>query len=254
MLLKGKKAAIFGVANTHSIAYGIASAFRREGAELALSYLNDALKKRVQPIAEELGAAFTFPCDVAQDEDLRGSAEAVKEQWGGIDILVHSVAFAAKEDLKGRFLDTSREGFKLALDISAFSLVGLCRAFESLLNPGASILCMTYYGSQKMIPNYNVMGVAKAALESSVRYLATDLGPAGVRINAISAGPVRTLASSGISGFHHIGELFTQRAPLGRLVSITEIGNAAVFLASDLSSAVTGEILYVDNGFQSTAL
>jgi enoyl-[acyl-carrier protein] reductase I len=254
MLLEGKKAVIFGVANKHSIAYGISSAFQRQGAKLAFSYLNDALKKRVEPISEELGGDFTFPCDVSSDEDIARSAELVKERWGTVDILVHSVAFAARDDLKGRFLDTSREGFRLALDVSAYSLVALCKAFEPLLNPNASILCMTYYGSQKMIPNYNVMGVAKAALESSVRYLATDFGPVGIRVNAISAGPIRTLASSGISDFHQIGNMFEQRAPLRRLVTIDEVGNTAAFLASDLSSAITGEIIYADNGFQSTAL
>ena len=254
MLLEGKKAVIFGVANKHSIAYGISSAFRREGARLSFSYLNDALKKRVDPISAELGGDFTFPCDVSSDEDIARSAETVKEQWGQVDILVHSVAFASRDELKGRFLNTSREGFKLALDISAYSLVGLCRAFEPLLAPNASIICMTYYGSQKMIPNYNVMGVAKAALEASVRYLATDFGPTGVRVNAISAGPIRTLASSGISDFHQIGAMFEQRSPMHRLVTIDEVGNTAVYLASDLSSAVTGEVIYADNGFRTTAL
>ena len=185
MILEGKKAVIFGVANKHSIAYGISSAFRREGASLAFSYLNDALKKRVEPISEELSGDFTFPCDVSSDEDIARSAELVAEKWGKIDVLVHSVAFASKDDLKGRYLDTSRDGFRLALDVSAYSLVALCKAFEPLLNPGASVLCMTYYGSEKMIPNYNVMGVAKAALEASVRYLATDFGPMNVRVNAI---------------------------------------------------------------------
>ena len=254
MILEGKKAVIFGVANKHSIAYGISSAFRREGAQLSFSYLNDALKKRVDPISEELSGDFTFPCDVSSDEDIARSAELVKEKWGKVDILVHSVAFASKDDLKGRYLDTSRDGFKLALDVSAYSLVALCKAFEPLLTPGASVICMTYYGSEKMIPNYNVMGVAKAALEASVRYLATDFGPVNVRVNAISAGPIRTLASSGISDFHQIGAMFEKRAPLHRLVTIDEVGNAAAFLASDLASGVTGEILYVDNGFQSTAL
>ena len=254
MLLEGKKAVIFGVANKHSIAYGISSAFRREGASRAVSDLNDALKKRVDPICAELSGDFTFPCDVSSDEDIARSAALVAEKWGKIDVLVHSVAFASKDDLKGRYLDTSRDGFKLALDVSAYSLVALCKAFEPLLNPGASVICMTYYGSEKMIPNYNVMGVAKAALEASVRYLATDFGPAEVRVNAISAGPIRTLASSGISDFHQIGAMFEKRAPLHRLVTIDEVGNAAAFLASDLASGVTGEILYVDNGFQSTAL
>ena len=223
MLLKDKKAVIFGVANTHSIAYGIASAFRREGASLAFSYLNDALKKRVVPISEELDGAFTFPCDVSSDEDILNAAQAVKERWGSVDVLVHSVAFADKEDLKGRFIDTSREGFKIAMDISAYSLIAICKAFEPLLNPHSSVLCMTYYGSQKTIPNYNVMGVAKAALEASVRYLAVDLGKNDIRVNAISAGPIRTLASSGISGFHQIGELFEQRAPIHRLVNIRQL-------------------------------
>ena len=254
MLLEGKKAAIFGVANKHSIAYGISSAFRREGAKLCFSYLNDALKKRVEPICAELGGDFTFPCDVSSDDDIARSAELVREQWGQVDVLVHSVAFAARDDLKGRFLDTSREGFKLALDISAYSLVGLCRAFAPLLAPGASVICMTYYSSQKMIPNYNVMGVAKAALEASVRYLATDFGPEGIRVNAISAGPIRTLASSGISDFHQIGNMFEQRAPLRRLVTIEDVGNTAVYLASPLSAAVTGEVVYADNGFRTTAL
>ncbi len=254
MLLAGKKALIFGVANTHSIAYGISSAFKREGASLAFSYLNDSLKKRVLPISEELGGDFTFPCDVSSDEDIRNAAELVKSRWGGVDILVHSVAFAQKEDLKGRFIETSRDGFRVALDISAYSLIALCRAFEPMLNPGASVICMTYYGSQKVITNYNVMGVAKAALEACVRYLSVDLGKNNMRINAISAGPIRTLASSGISGFHNIGELFEKRAPLERLVTIDEVGNTAVYLASSMSSAVTGHVLYADNGFHGTAL
>ena len=253
MLLSGKKAVIFGVANNRSIAYGISSAFRREGASLAFSYLNDALKKRVLPISEELGGDFTFPCDVSQDEDMARAVETVRSQWGSVDVLVHSVAFAPKEDLKGRFIDTSREGFRIALDISAYSLVAMCKAFEPLLNPGASVICMTYYGSQKAIPNYNVMGVAKAALEASVRYLSVDLGKKDVRINAISAGPIRTLAASGISDFHKIGEIFEAQAPLSRLVTTGEIGNAAVFLASSLSSAVTGHVLYADNGFHGIA-
>jgi enoyl-[acyl-carrier protein] reductase I len=254
MLLEGKKAAIFGVANQRSIAYGIASAFKREGAELCFSYLGDALKKRVEPICEELGGAFTFPCDVSSDEDIARSAELVAEKWGKLDILVHSVAFANREDLKGRFIDTSRDGFNLAMDISAYSLVAMARAFEPLLNPGASILCMTYYGAQKVITNYNVMGVAKAALEASVRYLAKDFGPADIRVNAISAGPIRTLAASGIGDFHQIGSIFSSRAPKGRLVTIEEVGNTAAFLASDYASGITGECVFVDNGFQSVAI
>ena len=254
MLLEGKKAAIFGVANKHSIAYGISSAFQREGAQLCFNYLGDALKKRVEPISEELGGDFIFPCDVSKDEEIAAAAELVKEKWGKLDILVHSVAFANRDDLKGRYLDTSREGFRLALDISAYSLVALCKAFEPLLNPGASILCMTYYGAQKVITNYNVMGVAKAALEASVRYLAKDFGPADIRVNAISAGPIRTLAASGIGDFHQIGSIFSSRAPKGRLVTIEEVGNTAAFLSSDYASGITGECVFVDNGFNSVAI
>lgn len=254
MLLEGKKAVVYGVANTHSIAYGISSALKREGADLAFSYLNDALKKRVLPISDELGGAFTFPCDVAKDEDIAASAEIVAKEWGKIDVLIHSVAFADRSDLQGRFIDTSRDGFKLALDISAYSLVALCKAYEPLLNPGASIICMTYYGSQKVVPNYNVMGVAKAALEASVRYLATDMGKNDIRVNAISAGPIRTLAASGISDFHKIGNIFEEKAPLHRMVTIQQVGNAAAFLASDMSSGITGEVLYVDNGFNTIGM
>ncbi len=254
MLLEGKKALIFGVANNRSIAYGISSAFRREGARLAFSYMGDAIKKRVEPISEELGGDFTFQCDVSSDEQIARTAELVKEQWGSVDVLVHSVAFAPKEDLHGRFIDTSREGFRTALEISAFSLTALCRAFEALFNPGASVICMTYYGSQKKIPNYNVMGVAKAALESSVRYLASDLGEKNVRINAISAGPIKTLSASGISDFRVILDHIEANAPLKRNVTIDEVGNVALFLASNLSSAVTGDIIYADSGFQTVGI
>ena len=254
MLLEGKKALIFGVANNRSIAYGISSAFKRQGARLAFSYMGDAIKKRVEPISEELGGEFTFPCDVTSDAQIEQTVGLVREKWGSVDILVHSVAFAHKEDLHGRFIDTSRDGFRTALEISAFSLVALSKAFEPLFNPGASVICMTYYGSQKMIPNYNVMGVAKAALEASVRYLATDLGPKNIRVNAISAGPIKTLSASGISDFREILNHIEERAPLKRNVTIDEVGNTAVFLASELSSAVTGDIIYADSGFQTIGI
>ena len=254
MLLERKKALVFGVANNKSIAWGISQSFKAAGARLAFNYVGDAIKKRLDPLAEEIGGEFTFQCDVTDDAQIQAAADLVKEKWGEVDILVHSVAFANREDLSGRFLDTSRAGFHLALDISAYSLLGICRAFAPLMNEGGSVMAMTYYGSTKIVPGYNVMGVAKAALEASVRYLATDFGPANVRVNAISAGPIRTLASSGISDFHQIGAMFEKRAPLHRLVTIDEVGNAAAFLASDLASGVTGEVLYVDNGFQSTAL
>ena len=254
MLLKGKKALIMGVANNRSIAYGISSAFAREGARLAFSYAGDAIKKRVEPICEELGGEFTFPCDVSSDAEIAAAAEKVKEKWGKIDVLVHSVAYAPKEELAGRYLDTSRDGFRVALDISAYSLVGLCRAFEPLMDEGSSVICMTYFGAQKLVPNYNVMGVAKAALEASVRYLASDLGEKGVRINAISAGPIKTLASSGISDFKLIFNHIEEHAPLRRNVTTEDVGKAAVFLASDLGSAVTGEVMFVDCGYNNMGI
>ena len=254
MLLQGKKAVVFGVANTRSIAYGIARTFRANGAEIALSWVGEALKKRVEPIAEELGAAFAFPCDASKDEDIAASADTVREKWGSADILVHAVAFANRDELQGRYIDTTRAGFAMALDISAYSLVSMCKHFEPILNEGASVLTLSYYGAQKHIPNYNVMGVAKAALESSVRYLAHDLGAKNIRINAISAGPLKTLASSGISGFnkilHHI-ETFT---PLKKNLSIEEVGNTALFLASPLASGITGDVIFVDAGYHTSGI
>ena len=254
MLLEGKKVLIFGVANNRSIAYGISEACRNEGARLAFSYMGDAIKKRIEPISEELGGEFNFLCDVSNDLQIADTVELVKEKWGQIDGLIHSVAFAHKEDLHGRFLDTTRTGFATALDISAYSLVALCKAFEPLFSPSASVLTLTYYGSEKVIPNYNVMGVAKAALEASVRYLATDLGPMGVRINAISAGPIKTLSSSGISEFRTILDQIEARAPMHRNVTIAEVGNMAAFLCSNRASAVTGDIIYVDCGVNTMGL
>lgn len=254
MLLQNKKALIFGVANNRSIAYGIAQAFKDQGASLAFSYAGDAIKKRVEPIAEELGGEFTFQCDVTSDADIAESARIVKEKWGSVDILVHSVAFAQREDLQRRYIETSRDGFHLALDVSAYSLPALCCAFESLLNPGGSVLAMTYYGAEKVITNYNVMGVAKAALEASVRYLSMDLGARNVRINAISAGPIKTLAASGIHDMRVILSHMESHSPLKRNVTIEDVGNTAVYLASDLSSAVTGEVLHVDSGYSVTGI
>ena len=249
MLLKDKKALIFGVANNRSIAYGIACEFKKHGANLAFNYAGDALKKRVEPIAEELGADLVFPCDVSDDAQIADAVETVKKRWDSVDILVHSVAYAPREDLHGRFIDTSREGFRIATDISAYSLVCLCKAFEPMFAPKASVLTMTYYGSQKAIVSYNIMGVAKAALEASVRYLAVDLGARGVRINAMSAGPIKTLASSGVAGFRDVLHQIEERAPLHANVTIEDVGRAAVFLASDLSSGSTGNIHYVDSGY-----
>ena len=249
MLVQGKKALIFGVANDKSIAYAIAKELKDNGAAIALSYAGEALKKRVEPIHEELGSEFLFQCDVASDEAIAESAEIVKEKWGSFDILVHSVAFANRDDLKGRYVDTSREGFHLAMDISAYSLVALCKAFDPLLSDNGSVMAMTYYGAEKVITNYNIMGVAKAALECSVRYLAMDLGERGIRVNAISAGPLKTLASSGISGFKTILATIEERAPLRRNIIQEDVGKTGLFLASDLSRAITGEVIYVDSGY-----
>ncbi|MDR0339510.1 MAG: enoyl-ACP reductase [Desulfovibrio sp.] len=254
MLLAGKKAVIFGVANNRSIAYGIAKALRDNGADIALSWLGEALKKRVEPIAKELGAAFTFPCDASRDEDIAAAVETVKGHWGKADIIIHAVAFANRDDLQGRYIDTSRAGFALALDVSAFSLVAICKHFEPVLNDDASVLTLTYYGAQKQITNYNVMGVAKAALEASVRYLAYDLGERGIRINAISAGPIKTLAASGISDFHKILNHIERYTPLKKNVTIDEVGNAALFLVSPLASGISGDIIFVDAGYHTSGI
>ena len=254
MLLKDKKALIFGVANNKSIAYGIANQFKAHGARLAFSYAGEALKKRVEPISEELDGEYLFPCDVSSDAELTAGVEMVKTQWGQVDVLIHSIAFANRDDLKGRYVDTSREGFRLAMDISAYSLVALCQHYEPLMAPNCSVICLTYLGAERVIPNYNVMGVAKAALEASTRYLAADLGEKGIRVNAISAGPIKTLAASGISGLKFILGTIEERAPLRRNVTIDDVGRSALYLASDLASGVTGEVLHVDSGFSTMGI
>lgn len=249
MLLQGKTALIFGVANDHSIAWGIAKAFHAEGATLGFSYAGPTLEKRVRPLAESLGANFIEECDVADDAAIEGVFAKAKARFGKIDILVHAIAFANRDELTGRFVDTSRAGFALAHDISVYSLVALSRAALPLMTDGGAILTLTYYGAEKVVPHYNVMGVAKAALEASVRYLAADLGADGVRVNAISAGPIRTLAASGIGGFRDMQKKFAEQTPLGRGVTIDDVGGTAAFLCSDLASAITGEVLYVDSGY-----
>ena len=249
MLLAGKKALIFGVVNQRSIAYGIARRFKEHGASLALSYAAEPIRKRIEPIAAELGADFVVQCNVGSDEEIAATAAVVKEKWGRVDVLVHSVAYANREDLQGRFIDTSRDGFALALDVSAFSLVALCRAFEPMLPPGASVMTMSYYGSGRVVANYNAMGVAKAALEAGVRYLAVDLGARGVRVNAISAGPVKTMAASAVAGFSKILTHIEERAPLRRNITLDDVGKCALYLASDLSSGTTGDIVFVDSGY-----
>jgi enoyl-[acyl-carrier protein] reductase I len=248
-LVDGKKALIFGVANDHSIAWGIARALHAEGADVGFSSVESLIDKRVRPLAESIGSTFVEPCDVQVESDIA----RVFERWGAthdrLDILVHALAFAKREELAGRFVDTSQEGFTLALDVSAYSLVALSRAALPHLRHGSSIMTLTYYGAEKVIANYNVMGVAKAALEASVRYLAADLGPEGIRVNAISAGPIRTLAAAGISGFKKMYGEFADVAPLRANITPEDVGKTALYLASDLSSAVTGEVIYVDGGF-----
>ncbi len=249
MLMEGKKALVFGVVNERSIAYGIAKSLRDQGARLALGYAAEPIRKRIEPIAADLGADFIFQCNVSSDAEIDAAARTVRERWGSVEAMVHSIAYANREDLAGRFIDTSREGFRLALDVSAYSLVALCRAFEPLFSPGASVITLSYYGSGKVVANYNAMGVAKSALEASVRYLAVDLGKSGVRINAISAGPVKTMAASAISGFRTILETIENRSPLKRNITLEDIGRCALYLASDLSSGTTGEVLFVDSGY-----
>ena len=248
-LLDGKKALIFGVANDHSIAWGIARAFHDEGATLGFSSVESLIEKRVRPLATSIGSTFVEPCDVQSDEQIRGVMAKWREAYGEIDVLVHALAFAKREDLDGEFAATSRDGFALAMDVSAYSLVALVREARPLLHPGSSVLTLTYYGAEKVVSHYNVMGVAKAALEASVRYLAADLGPEGVRVNAISAGPIRTLAAAGIAGFKKLYGSFAEVAPLRSNITPEDVGKTAIWLASDLSSAVTGEVVYVDGGF-----
>jgi enoyl-[acyl-carrier protein] reductase I len=247
--LQGKTAAVFGVANKRSIAWAIAQQMQQAGAQLAITYQNERLKQEAADLIAELPNAQAFQCDVSRDEEIAQLFEQLKERYGKLDALVHSIAYAPAEDLKGEFADTSREGFRIALDTSAYSLVALVRAARPLMTEGGSILTMTYYGSERVIPRYNVMGVAKAALEASVRYLAYDLGKNNIRVNAISAGPIKTLASRGISGFGEMLKEQAERAPLKRNVDVKEVAATAVFLASDAGSGITGETIYVDCGY-----
>ncbi|MEO1959078.1 MAG: enoyl-ACP reductase FabI [Nautiliaceae bacterium] len=249
MIMQGKKGLIVGVANNRSIAYGIAKACKREGAELILTYQNDKLKKRVEKIADELGVKNIYPLDVSKPEEIDALKEAIEKDYGKIDFLVHSVAYAPREALDGRFIDTSKEAFNIAMEISVYSLIELVKKFENTINDGGSVLTLTYLGSQRYIPHYNVMGVAKAALEASVRYLAVDLGKRKIRINALSAGPIKTLAASGIGDFSEILKYNEKNSPLRKNVTIDEVGNSGMYLLSDLSSGVTGEVHFVDAGY-----
>ena len=248
-LLEGKNALVFGVANDHSIAWGIAKALREHGATVGFSSMESLLERRVRPLAASIGSAFVEPCDVRDDAALKAVFDRWASEVGGLDILVHALAFASREDMEGAFVETSRDGFALALDVSAYSLVAIAREARPHLRPDASILTLSYYGAEKVVAHYNVMGVAKAALEACVRYLAADLGPSGVRVNAISAGPVRTLAAQGIAGFRTMYGSFRDVAPLRSNITIQDIAGTAVWLASDLSRQVTGEVVHVDGGF-----
>jgi len=248
-LLAGKRAVVFGVANDHSIAWAIAQALHREGAELAFTYPVESIERRVRPLAESLGSTAVLPCDVSKDEDIAATFANLRECWGHVDVVIHAVAFALRDELKGRFIETSRMGFQIALDVSAYSLVAIARHAEPLMGPGGSLLTLTYFGAEKVLPHYNAMGIAKAALEACVRYLAFDLGPQGIRVNAISAGPLRTLSSAGITGFKAMLHHHAERAPLGRNITSEEVAQTAVYLSSAMGSGVTGEVVHVDAGY-----
>ena len=248
-LMDGKRGIIFGVANEMSIAWGIAQQLHAAGATLAFTYLNGSLEKRVRPLAASLGSTLILPCDVASDEQIEQTFAAVQQEWGKLDFMVHSLAFANREDLKQPFTQTSRQGFQLALDISAYSLVAMTRSAAPLMTDGGSIITMSYLGAERAVPGYNVMGVAKAALEAAVRYLAAELGEQRIRVNAISAGPIRTLAASAVGDFKSKIKLMDDFAPLRRTVTQEEVGKSALYFLSDLASGVTGEVHYVDGGF-----
>lgn len=249
MLMNGKKGLIIGVANNKSIAYGIAKACHAQGATLAFTYLNEQLEKRVRPIAEEFGSSCVYEMDASNPQHIAALVESIKKDMGGIDFFVHAVAFAPKEALDGKFMSVTKEAFSIAMNISVFSLIELTQALAPVMNDGGSILTLSYLGGVKYVPHYNVMGVAKAALETSVKYLAVDLGDRGIRVNAISAGPIKTLAASGIGDFRFILKWNEANAPLRKNVTIDEVGNSAMYLLSDLASGVSGEIHYVDGGY-----
>ncbi len=248
-ILKGKTALIFGVANNRSIAWGITQAFHEQGATIGLSYAGEMLERRVRPLAESIGCTFVEPCDVTKDDEIANVAKKAGQVFGEIDILVHAIAFANRDELTGPYYNTSREGFHLAMDISVFSFTVLAKAFQPLFRPGGSMVTMTYYGGEKVSPHYNVMGVAKAALESSVRYLAYDFGPQDVRVNAISAGPIRTLAAAGVAGFKTMYRKFTEVAPLQQGITAEDVGQTAVYLCSDMAAKTTGQVVFVDSGY-----
>ncbi len=254
-MLKSKKIVITGIANKFSIAYGIAKSMSINGAELAFLYQNERLLKKIKPLAEDLGVETLVECDVSSDASIAKAFQAIKSKWGNIDGLVHSIGFAPTDQLEGDFTEvTTREGFQIAHDISSYSFTALAKAALPILNENSALLTLTYLGSIQSLPNYNVMGLAKASLEANTRFLAASLGKKGVRVNAISAGPIKTLAASGVKNFRSMLSEYAERAPLGRTVTTEEVGNVATFLCSDLASGITGEITYVDAGFNTSAM
>ncbi|KTD08588.1 enoyl-ACP reductase FabI [Legionella jamestowniensis] len=254
--LTGKKALIVGLASNRSIAYGIAKAFHEQGAELAFTYQNEKLQSRVENMAAEFNSNLTFPCDVANDVEVQAVFEQLNRHWNQLDILIHSVAFAPADQISGDFVEhVNRDGFRIAHDISAYSLIALAKAAQPMMqDTQGSILTLSYYGAEKAVPNYNVMGIAKASLEASVRYLAASLGPKGIRVNAISAGPIKTLAAAGIKDFRKMQSVYANSTPLKRNITAEEVGNAAAFLCSDLASGITAEVVHVDAGYHAVSM
>lgn len=250
-IMQGKKGIIFGVSNTHGIAYAIAKQLFDEGADIAFTYAGEVMEKRVRPLAEDMNSKLIMSCDVTKEDEVKAVFAECEKVYGKLDFVVHAVAFANRDDLQGEFINTSKEGWDLALGVSAYSLVSICREARPLMNEGGSVLALTYLGSQYYVANYNIMGVAKAALESSMRYLAMDMGKNGVRVNCLSAGPIKTLAAKGISGFDHMLKAGALKSPLKRNTSLEDVGKAGLFLCSPLASGTTGEILYVDCGCRS---
>ena len=253
-LMSGKRGLVMGVANDRSIAWGIAEKLHQSGAELAFTYQGEALEKRVRPLADKVGSKLVLPCDVSDEAGLDAVFDTIKKEWGGLDFLIHAIAYSDKNELSGMYVDTSRDNFSRTMDISVYSFTAVARRAAALMNDGGSMVTMTYYGAERVMPHYNVMGVAKAALEASVRYLANDLGPRNIRVNAISAGPIRTLAASGIGDFRYILKWNEYNSPLRRNVTIGDVGGAGLFLLSDLGAGVTGEVMHVDAGYHTVGM
>jgi len=248
-LMAGKRGLIMGVANDRSLAWGVSRALHEHGAELAFTYQGEALEKRLRPLAESIGSDIILPCDVTDEGSIEATFAVLEEKWGSLDFVVHAIGFSDKDELKGRYVDTSRQNFLMSLDISCYSFTAICKQAEKLMTDGGSLVTMSYYGAEAVIPHYNVMGVAKAALEASVRYLAEDLGRQNIRVNALSAGPIKTLAASGIGDFRYILKWNELNSPLRRNVTIDDVGKSALYLLSDLASGVTGEVHHVDAGY-----